>query len=140
MQCVIDVLTARRINANHIDSPQVNAIGEFLWRYGELFSLRRQTSISSLAELSYLNIVLKQNSVSLCPVVADNADYLNEVTEWVLGIGWPLVEGNDDSFILQLCDLVGPDVEVGVFVVSWDELVDIECLAFFSFCLHLTAH
>lgn len=60
------------------------------------------------------------------------------MTERVFGIGRPLVEGDDDTFVLELCDLVGPDVEVAVFVVSRDELVDIECLAFLLLGLHLT--
>lgn len=80
--------------------------------------------------------MFQQDGVCFCPVVADSPDDLNEVTERVFGIGRPLVEGNNDAFVLEFSDLVGPDVKVAVFVVGWHELIDIEWPAFFLLCLH----
>lgn len=88
---IVDVLAARRIDAHHVDSSQIQPVGEFLGRNGELLARGREAVVGSLTELADLHVVLKQNCVSLSLIIAYFADDFHEVAERVLGMGRPSV-------------------------------------------------
>lgn len=97
---------------------------------------RRQAVVSGLAELADLYIVLKQDGVCFCLIIAYFADDLDEVAERVLGMRGPSVEANYDSFMAQLVDLIGADVESAVFIVGRHKLIYLEIPSLFTLLPH----
>lgn len=96
----------------------------------------RQAVVCGLGELADLHVVLEQDSVRLCFVIAYLANDLHEVTKGVLRMSWPSVKTDYDTLIPQFFHLVSSDVESTVFVVSRHKLVNFEILDLLSLLPH----
>ena len=68
-----------------------------------------KAGIGSFAELLYLNIVLKENSISLGGCVSHVANSPDIVSQGKFSIGGPIIKIDHNPFIFELIDVVCSD-------------------------------
>mmetsp|Transcript_20648 Transcript_20648/g.39183 ORF Transcript_20648/g.39183 Transcript_20648/m.39183 type:complete len:302 (+) Transcript_20648:998-1903(+) len=98
--CVVNILTARRIHRARANSSQVFAAGAIL-RAGSPIS-RRKTSQHCLGELARDDPVLVQDYSTLDIAVANVAKNRCPMPSWVMAVPVPPIENNNDALILKV--------------------------------------
>ena len=135
MKSIVNIFTSRRINAANVEMPKVLSVLEFFLRNSKFLARGWKASICGFAKFLYLDVVLKEDSVSLSSWITYNSYSPNVVSQRILWSCRPFVKTDNNPFVSKLLNVESSDIKFVKFTVCRNKLVDF--IFWFVLVLHV---